>query len=267
MVIVAIILGSLLIVELWEFWRPRRRREFPALGRRCANIAFWISNLILAALILGPPVAFRDRLVGTFGIGLPDWPIADTGLTFLAAFLLLDFLRYAVHRTEHAVPWLWRMHALHHSDPDVDVTTSVRHHPSEYLLSSAIYWTALVVLDVPAGAALTYGLAVIATAALQHGNIRLPAPIERWLQPLFLTPDLHRVHHSIEQRGANANFGAVLSLWDRIFGTLTSLTPAGHDAIVFGVAELPRADGLKPLAMLLTPWRLGRAMRRARAAG
>jgi sterol desaturase/sphingolipid hydroxylase (fatty acid hydroxylase superfamily) len=108
---------------------------------------------------------------------------------------------------------------------------------------------------------------MFATAAVQHGNVRLPAWFERAAQPVLVTVDMHRIHHSVAPAAANANFGAVLSVWDRMFGTFARLTPAQHDAIVFGVAELPRWEGVKPTAMLLTPWRLGRALRRARAAG
>jgi sterol desaturase/sphingolipid hydroxylase (fatty acid hydroxylase superfamily) len=254
-----IILSSLLLVAAWEFLLPRRRRDFPALRRRLGNIGFWILNLVLVTFIFEPPARFRPELEAVTGAHFPAWPIADAALSFVAAFLLLDLMRYGVHRCEHAVPFFWRFHALHHSDPDVDVTTSVRHHPVEYVLVSGVYWIAVIVLDIPAIVALTHGLAVFGTASIQHGNIRLPEWLERWLQPVLVTVDLHRIHHSIEFSRANWNYGAVLSIWDRLFRTYTRLTRAQHDSIVFGVGELPRRDCLKPSAMMLTPWRLGRA--------
>ncbi len=257
MILVAIF-GSLLVVGLCEFCRPRRRREFPATRRRLANIGFWIVNLLIGAFFVAPAAADRARLGALLGVGLPGWPIADTGLSLLAGFLLLDLLRYAVHRCEHAVPLLWRFHALHHSDPDVDVTTAVRHHPIEYLLASAFYWAVIAALGIPALVALTHGLAVFAAAAVQHGNIRLPQAVERWLQPVLMTTDLHRVHHSISPAEANANYGAVLSVWDRLFGTCVRITTSRHAELVFGVRELPRRDCLRPSAMMLTPWRLAR---------
>jgi sterol desaturase/sphingolipid hydroxylase (fatty acid hydroxylase superfamily) len=177
----------------------------------------------------------------------------------LAGFLLLDLSHYAVHRLEHAVPLFWRFHALHHSDPDVDVTTAVRHHPIEYVVGSAVYWLAVLVLDIPAVAALSHGLAVFATAAIQHGNLRLPERLERWLQPVLITTDLHRIHHSVAFDQANSNYGAVLSAWDRLFGTYTQIMRAQHEKIVFGVRELPRRDCLKPSRMILTPWLISRA--------
>jgi sterol desaturase/sphingolipid hydroxylase (fatty acid hydroxylase superfamily) len=223
-------------------------------------MGFWILNLVLAGLIFEPPAQFRSSVEALGGINFPAWPIADAGLSLLVGFLLLDLLRYFVHRCEHAVPFFWRFHALHHSDPDVDVTTSVRHHPVEYVLGSAVYWLAVILLDVPAVVVLTHGLAVFATAALQHGNIRLPEWLERLLQPVLVTVDMHRMHHSVVYEQANSNYGAVLSVWDRLFGTYTSMNRAQHEQIVFGVRELPRRDCLKPTAMFLTPWRISRTI-------
>ena len=229
--------------------------------RRLGNIGFWVVNLLLAAFFLEPSTRARPRFEALLGVHFPSWPIADLGLSLVAGFLLLDLMRYAVHRCEHAVPLFWRFHALHHSDPDVDVTTSVRHHPVEYVVASAVYWLAVIVLGIPAIVVLTHGLSVFATAAIQHGNIRLPERLELWLQPVLVTVDMHRIHHSIEFSRENWNYGAVLSIWDRLFGTLTRMTREEHEKIVFGVRELPRRDGLKPSAMLLTPWRVARAAR------
>jgi sterol desaturase/sphingolipid hydroxylase (fatty acid hydroxylase superfamily) len=255
-----VLLGSLLTVALWEFCRPRRQREFPALQRRLGNIGIWLLNLVLAALTFAPLDTFRPQLEAVLGVALPSWPIANKWSSFVAAFLVLDFMNYVVHRCQHAVPFLWRFHALHHSDPDVDVTTSVRHHPIEYLLATGFYWLAVLALDIPVAVVLTHGLAVFAAAAVTHGNARFPQWLERLLQPVVITLDLHLIHHSIEYDEANANFGAVLSVWDRLFGTFVRLPRAQQDRIVFGVRELPRRDCLKPSAMLLTPWRIPRAV-------
>jgi sterol desaturase/sphingolipid hydroxylase (fatty acid hydroxylase superfamily) len=249
----------LVAVGLWEFCRPRRQREFPALRRRFGNIGIWLLNIVLAAFTFAPPDTFRPQLEATLGMALPLWPIENQWLSFVAAFLLLDFLNYATHRCQHAVPLLWRFHALHHSDPDVDVTTSVRHHPIEYLLATGFYWVAVLALDIPVVLVLSHALTVFAAATVTHGNIRLPEWLERLLQPVVITLDLHLVHHSISYEEANANFGAVLSIWDRLFGTYLRLPRMQQDRIVFGVRELPRRDCLKPSAMLRTPWLLSRA--------
>jgi sterol desaturase/sphingolipid hydroxylase (fatty acid hydroxylase superfamily) len=216
-------------------------------------------NLFLAAFLLPPAAFVRPRIEALSGLAFPSWPIADAGLSLVAGFLLLDLMNYLVHRCEHAVPLFWRFHALHHSDPDVDVTTSVRHHPVEYVLTSGVYLIAVVVLDVPAIVVLSHGLAVFGMASIQHGNIRLPEWSERWLQPVLVTVDVHRVHHSVVFDQANSNYGAVFSVWDRLFGSYSSIGRAQHDRIVFGVRELPRRDCLKASQMFLTPWLLSRA--------
>jgi sterol desaturase/sphingolipid hydroxylase (fatty acid hydroxylase superfamily) len=251
-------LGSLLLVAVWEFCQPRRRREFPALRRRLGNIGIWLFNVVLIAFTFAPTAIVRPQLEAALGVTLPGWPIANRWAGFLAAFLLLDLLNYAVHRCQHAVPLLWRLHALHHSDPDVDVTTSVRHHPIEYLLAGAVYWLAVVALDIPLAIVAAHALAVFVAAAVTHGNIRLPEWLERFLQPVVITLDFHLLHHSLAPDQANANFGAVFSFWDRLFGTYVRLPRAELPSIVFGVADLPRGDGVRPTAMLLTPWRLPR---------
>jgi sterol desaturase/sphingolipid hydroxylase (fatty acid hydroxylase superfamily) len=255
-----VLVGSLLAVALWEFCRPRRRREFPALRRRLGNIGIWLLNIVLAAFTFSPPDTFRPQLEATFGVALPTWPIANVWVSFVAAFLLLDFMQYVMHRCQHAVPFLWRFHAMHHSDPDVDVTTSVRHHPIEYLIATGFYWLMVLALNVPVIVVLIHGLAVFAAAAVTHGNTRLPEWLERLLQPVVITLDLHLVHHSIAYDEANTNFGVVLSIWDRLFGTFVRLPRAQQQRIVFGVRELPRRDCLKLSAMLMSPWRIPRAV-------
>jgi sterol desaturase/sphingolipid hydroxylase (fatty acid hydroxylase superfamily) len=257
-VTLALTFGSLLAIGLWELCRPRRQREFAALRRRLGNLGIWLLNTLLVAFIFASPDDFRPQLEAWLGVALPAWPLPDYWLSFAAAFLLLDFMNYAVHRCEHAVPLLWRLHALHHSDPDVDVTTSVRHHPFEYLLAAGFYWLAVLALGIPMWVVLCHALAVFVTAAVTHGNVRWPLWLERILQPVIITLDLHLVHHSIAYEEANANFGAVFSVWDRLCGTYARLPRARIDEIVFGVRELPGCDCLKPPAMLLTPWRLPR---------
>ena len=139
----------------------------------------------------------------------------------------------------------------------------MRHHPIEYLLAAGFYWFAVIALDIPVFVVMSHALAVFAAAAVTHGNIRLPGWLERLLQPVVITLDLHLVHHSISYDEANANFGAVLSVWDRLFGTYLRLPRAQQDRIVFGVRDLPRRECVRPSAMLMTPWLLARAQRAA----
>jgi sterol desaturase/sphingolipid hydroxylase (fatty acid hydroxylase superfamily) len=209
--------------------------------------------------VFSPPGTFRPELEGALGVGLPSWPMTDQWSSCVAAFLFLDLLSYAVHRCQHAVPLLWRFHALHHSDPDVDVTTSVRHHPIEYLLATGFYWVVVLALGIPPMIFLSHTLTVFAAAALTHGNISLPEWLERLLRPLVITLDLHLMHHSVVYDEANSNFGAVLSIWDRLFGTFTPAPRAYADRLTFGVRDLPQRAYLTIFGMFSTPWLLGRA--------
>ena len=254
-----VIAGSLVVVALCELCRPRRQREFPALQRRLGNLGIWLVNIVLVGLIFAPTDTFRPQLEAILHVALPSWPIANRWASLAAAFLLLDFLNYATHRCQHAVPLLWRFHAMHHSDPDVDVTTSVRHHPIEYVLTGGFYWLAMLAFGIPAAVVTSHGLAVFAAAAITHGNTRFPQWLERLLQPVVITLDLHLVHHSVLHDQANANFGAVFSFWDRLFGTFVRLTPAQRDRVVFGIDGFPPTRELRPLSMLLTPWLLAPA--------
>src|SRR5438067_2122408 len=185
------------LIAFAELLWSRRRRKFPARRRRLGNLGIWILNLLLAGFVFASPATVRAQLAAAFYVVLPSWPIRDAAVGFVAGFLLLDLLQYAIHRCQHGVPYLWRLHALHHSDPDVDVTTSVRHHPAEYLIASAVYWLVVLALDIPVVIALSHGLTVFAAAAVTHGNIRLPDWLDRSLQPGVITLDLHLIHHLI----------------------------------------------------------------------
>jgi sterol desaturase/sphingolipid hydroxylase (fatty acid hydroxylase superfamily) len=257
-VTLVVVCGVLLFVALWEFCRPRRRREFHATRRRLGNVGFWVLNLFIGAFFAPPDAAVRATLAADPGIAFPIWPMAHAGLALLAGFVLLDLLYYFVHRLEHAVPLLWRVHAMHHSDPDVDLTTALRHHPFEIFLTSAAYWFAALVLGISALIVGIHALAVFSTAVVQHGNLRLPDWLDRRLQLVLVTMDMHRIHHSVLADQANSNYGAIFSVWDRLFGTYRRIAQAQHENIAFGVRELPRRDCLKPSAMLLTPWLISR---------
>lgn len=194
----------------------------------------------------------RARIEWVFGLHLPAWPVADAGLSFVTGFLLLDLLAYLTHRCEHALPFLWRFHALHHSDTDLDMTTAVRHHPVEYVFSSCSQWLVLILLDIPAVVLLCHVVVCFGMAAATHGNLRLPAQLERWLRPAIITTDLHRLHHSTVPAEASSNYGSVLSIWDRLFGTYARFEPERHEVMAFGVQGLATEDYQTIKGMILS---------------
>jgi sterol desaturase/sphingolipid hydroxylase (fatty acid hydroxylase superfamily) len=229
---------------VWECIQPRRTREFPALRRRLANIGIGLFNIIAAALLFVP----ADRL-------RPAWTLPPA-VGFVLGFLLLDLMSYLMHRAQHAVPLLWRLHALHHSDPDVDWSTGVRNHPIEALGASAVGWGLVLALAIPGPVVAVHATAAFALMAVTHGNVRWPRWAEAVLRPVVITLDLHLMHHSIVYDEANANFGQVLSVWDRIFGTFVGPTRDRVEQLCFGVDGLPRPDAVRAGPMLATPWRV-----------
>jgi hypothetical protein len=245
MATLALTFGSLLAAAVLEILRPRRRLEFPALRRRLGNLAVWLFDIVVAALVF--PALHRS------------WPLAPV-IGFIVGFLLLDLLSYGIHRAQHAVPFLFRLHALHHSDPDVDVTTAVRHHPAEFLTATGCFWLAVLALGIPGIVVLAHSTTTFVLAAATHCNAKLwPARIERLLRPIIITLELHLVHHSLEAEHFNCNFGAVLSIFDRLFGTYRQLTPAQVERLTFGVGDLPAEHCLGLVDQLATPWRLRRS--------
>jgi len=227
--------GVLAVMALWEVAAPRR----PApLGRR----ARWPSNLGIVALntlllrLLLPVTAVGLALVGEReGWGLLHQVPLPAWLALLVAVVALDLVVYLQHVMFHAVPLLWRLHRVHHADLHFDVTTGARFHPIEILLSMLIKLAAILVIGPPAEAVVVFEVLLNATAMFNHGNVRLPAAVDRWLRWLVVTPDMHRLHHSVEDDETNSNFGFNLPWWDRLLGTYRAQPRGGHDGMAIGI--------------------------------
>ncbi|MBP0466164.1 sterol desaturase family protein [Roseomonas sp. PWR1] len=224
----------------------------------------WPSNLGLVALsslllrLLAPAGAVGVALwAESQGLGLFRWIDAPFWVAAPVAVLLLDLLIYFQHRVFHAVPALWRLHRVHHADPELDASSGLRFHPVEILLSLAIKAVAVTLLGAPAEAVLVFEVLLNATALFNHANLALPAWVDRPLRWLLVTPDMHRVHHSEIERETNSDFGFCLSSWDRIFGTYIAEPEKGQLGMVIGI-EGYRADEQQRLDRLLVqPFRPG----------
>jgi sterol desaturase/sphingolipid hydroxylase (fatty acid hydroxylase superfamily) len=185
---------------------------------------------------------------------------------FVAGFVLLDFAGYLKHRAFHMVPMLWRLHVVHHSDSEMDVSTSLRNHPADYLLDGFMSAGVIVLLGAPIEAVLAYQILATISNPLRHGNITVPPWLDATLRPLLVTNDLHRVHHSALERETNSNFGALFTCWDRLFGTYRAQPERGHEAMVIGLEYFrdPAEDRL--LTMLTQPLRQPGARNECRTA-
>jgi len=162
---------------------------------------------------------------------------------------------YAQHVAFHAVPVLWRLHRMHHADLEFDVTTGVRFHPVEIVLSMLIKFGAVAMIGAPALAVLIFEVLLNATSMFSHSNVRLPERIDRGLRWIVVTPDMHRVHHSTEQRETDSNFGFNLPWWDRLFGTYRAQPEAGHETMKLGLSVFRDRGDLRLDRMLLQPFR------------
>ena len=210
----------------------------------------------LLVRILFPTTAVGLALVAEargFGllnvIRLPDW------LALLAAVVVLDLAIYLQHVLFHAVPALWRLHRMHHADLEFDVTTGLRFHPIEIVLSMLIKFAVVVAIGAPALSVLVFEVLLNATSMFNHTNMRIPTRIDRVLRWLVVTPDMHRVHHSILARETNSNFGFNLPWWDRLFGTYRAQPAAGHEEMTIGIEQFRDPLELRLDRMLAQPFR------------
>ena len=178
---------------------------------------------------------------------MPGW------IAVVAAVIALDLAIYLQHVLFHAVPALWRLHRMHHTDLELDATTGVRFHPVEVLLSMLIKLAVVATIGAPPIAVLIFEVLLNATSMFNHANLRIPARIDRVLRWLIVTPDMHRVHHSVEVRETNSNFGFNLPWWDRLFRTYKAQPAAGHEAMTIGIDAFRDAGELRLDRMLVQP--------------
>jgi sterol desaturase/sphingolipid hydroxylase (fatty acid hydroxylase superfamily) len=248
-------LGILAAMALWELAAPRRRNEIPRLLRWSNNLALVVVDTIFVRLTfpvaaVGLALSAQQQGWGLFNLfDLPGWA------AFLLSMLVLDLAIYLQHVMFHAVPALWRLHRMHHTDLDFDVTTGLRFHPIEILLSMGIKFMVIIALGPPAVAVLVFEVVLNATALFNHSNIRIPFGVDRVLRLLVVTPDMHRVHHSIHPKETNSNFGFNVPWWDRLLGTYLAQPRDGHEDMTIGIKQFRTRRDLWLDRMLVQPLR------------
>jgi sterol desaturase/sphingolipid hydroxylase (fatty acid hydroxylase superfamily) len=229
--------GVLAMVAVAEVALPRRRLTVSKLRRWVSNLGIVFLNSALVRLLLPATAAGFAVFVAQRGWGVFNVLEAPAWVGIIASVVILDFAIYLQHVMFHAVPALWRLHRMHHADLDFDVTTGARFHPIEILLSMLIKFAVIAVIGAPAAAVIIFEVLLNATSMFNHGNFRLPVGLDRVLRLFIVTPDMHRVHHSIEDHETNSNFGFNLSLWDRLLGTYKDQPDAGHERMVIGIRD------------------------------
>ena len=221
----------------------------------------WLGNLsivLLDALIMrlllpGGAVAIA-WWAHTHQVGLLYLLQWHSGLATITAVILLDLIIYLQHRLFHSIPLLWRLHMVHHADRDIDVTTGLRFHPIEIILSMMIKAAAIIILGVPATAVILFEIILNGMAMFNHANLRLPARIDALLRKVVITPDVHRIHHSTIKEETNSNYGFNLCIWDRLFGTWREQPALGHARMHIGLTHLQQAPTHKLIFMLYLPF-------------
>jgi sterol desaturase/sphingolipid hydroxylase (fatty acid hydroxylase superfamily) len=238
----------------WEALLPRRWRALGRVARWPANISIVLTNTILVRLVFPAAAVGASLWAADNGFGLFQWIATPAWAAIIISVLALDLLIYGQHLVLHRVPVLWRLHRMHHMDRDIDFTSGLRFHPVEIIISALIKFAAVVILGAPAAAVIAFEVILNSSSLFNHSNVRLGAA-DRVLRALIVTPDMHRVHHSVIPVETNSNYGFALSVWDRLFGTYRNNPMKGHDAMTLGLPMFrePRDNGF--VGLLLNPLR------------
>ena len=225
----------LVIMAVWEILAPRRTLNISKSIRWMNNLGIVALNTIILRLIFPAAAVGMAAFVQTQGWGILNYIQSPIWLTVIVSVIIMDAVIYFQHVLVHAVPMLWRLHRVHHAGLDFDVTTGSRFHPIEIILSLLIKFATIIVLGPPIIAVVIFEVLLNATSMFNHANVRIPKSVDRLLRWFIVTPDMHRVHHSVEDDETNSNFGFNLPWWDRLFGTYRNQPRAGHKQMTIGI--------------------------------
>lgn len=247
-------LGIFAILATWEAMAPRRVRAQLRRDRWFANIGISaLNSLAVRALSLLAAVAaavFAERN----GIGILHSVEAPLWMNVAISFVVLDLLVFGQHFALHHVPILWRLHRIHHADPDVDVSTGIRFHPVEIVLSQFLKAAVVLLLGALPVSVILFEIVLNATTLFNHSNLKLSPRMDRIVRAVTVTPDMHRVHHSIRREEHDSNFGFNLSLWDRLFGTYRAQPMDGHETMTLGLSAYPGRTAIGLWWLLSNPF-------------
>ncbi|GAV19587.1 hypothetical protein MMIC_P0535 [Mariprofundus micogutta] len=240
-------------MALLELFAPRKQLT-QGRKRWGANLGIVILDAAIVRLLL--PAGATGAAVWAAGhqFGILNWLELPAPITIFAAVVLLDLIIYAQHLLFHALPLLWRLHMVHHADRDIDVTTGLRFHPIEIIISLLIKISCVVLLGAPVMAVIIFEVVLNGMAMFNHANVKLPRRLDALLRLLLITPDVHRIHHSIIKQETNSNYGFNLSIWDRLFGTYRAQPEKGHAAMRIGLEHLQQAPTHQLGFMLRLPF-------------
>jgi sterol desaturase/sphingolipid hydroxylase (fatty acid hydroxylase superfamily) len=247
--------GAFLVVATWESHRPTRRLSVREERRWSRHGVMMALGFTLTAALYRVSPALMAVTVASSELGVLNRAWLPLAARWALAILLLDLVRYAVHLAHHSVPLLWRVHQVHHSDPDLDASTGARFHPIELIVTQGAYLAAIAVLAPPVGAVVVTELLFGFQSVFSHANSTLPDRIESVLRLVWVTPSMHRIHHSDRVREQGGNLGDLLSWWDRLFRTYVAAPEAGLKAMRPGLEGFQNESSLDLGFMLGLPFR------------
>jgi sterol desaturase/sphingolipid hydroxylase (fatty acid hydroxylase superfamily) len=250
----AFFIGILLVIGLFEILVPRRGLTTSKANRWFGNLGIVVISTFAVRIVFPITAVQLAVWANQKGWGIFNATDLSYGLVVVLSIIILDFIIYLQHVMFHAVPILWRLHMMHHADLDYDLTTGIRFHPIEILISMVIKFSAIVLLGAPALAVILFEIILNATAMFNHGNFYLPLGLDRVLRWFVVTPDMHRVHHSVFPSETNKNFGFNLPWWDRIMGTYKAQPRLGHEGMTIGLNQFRDPSKLNLLGMLILPF-------------
>ena len=246
--------GVFVLMALWEIRAPKRGLNASKSKRWADNLGITATGALVVRYFFSAGAtgfAMLAQQNGWGALALIDWPY---WLEVAIAFLVLDFAIYMQHLVFHHVPLLWRLHMMHHADLDIDLTTGARFHPLEILLSMGIKIGVIYLIGAPILAVLAFEVVLNATAMFNHSNVRMPHGLDKVLRLFVVTPDMHRVHHSVIIREFNSNFGFCLPWWDRLMGTYRPQPLKGHLDMTIGLAKFREEEKLHYPTLLIMPF-------------
>jgi len=247
-------LGIISLVVIWEFYSPKRQLTQARNKRWLHHITLITLNVLIVRLILPVSAVWVAAKSSDESWGLLNIVPIDANISIILAIIALDCIVYWQHRLFHALPILWRLHQVHHADRDIDVSTGLRFHPIEIVLSMLIKFAAIILLGVPVIAVVLFEVILNGMAMFNHGNISLPSSLDKYLRYFIVTPDMHRVHHSVLKHETNSNYGFNISLWDRLFQSYHAQPDAGHHKMIIGLAQYQQQPTYPLLLMLRLPF-------------
>ena len=244
-------IGILLIMAGWEVTAPRRQLQQSKVKRWFSNLSIVVLNSILRRLLFASAAVGIALLADDKEWGFFHYYHVNFSVAFIASVIILDLAIYLQHVMFHAIPLFWRFHRMHHVDLDFDVTTGIRFHPIEIILSMLIKFTVIILIGAPVSAVIVFEVLLNATSMFNHGNVRLLLGLDKVIRTVIVTPDMHRVHHSINADETNSNFGFNFSCWDRLFGTYRNQPRAGHEGMTIGISTFREPEICNNLLQML----------------